>query len=74
MLLLKIKCVTIKLIIMKNTELLTLSKSDLEKTLGGGCSFAYDLGFGLRVLGHLAQPLGVLWLPGDVALYKYHCS
>ncbi len=63
---------------MKNLNQLGVTELEITETInatGGGCSFAYDVGFVLRVLFHAGGgPAGSAQVATDIALYDHHCN
>ncbi len=62
---------------MKNLNQLGVAELEITETInatGGGCSFAYDVGFAIRLLGLSQGPAGPANVAAALAVYDVVCN
>ena len=62
---------------MKNLNQLGVTELEVSENtnITGGCSFAYDVGFAIRVIWHSASGFGAAGaVAEDIADYNTHCN
>jgi hypothetical protein len=63
-----------KSIQIKELKVSELGFNELQRLNGGGCSFAYDVGFVIRILGLGLSGPRAGFIHGEIATYEANCN